>query len=60
VLGPFLTTHGTMTSWWMGVRDHFSPPMVGCNIGSGGGNFSKVKLLVANWIGNGNGYSSVF
>jgi len=27
VFGPFLTTYGTMTSWWMGVRDHFSPPL---------------------------------
>ena len=27
VLGPFLTTHGTMNSWWIGVRDHFSPPL---------------------------------
>ena len=25
--------------------------MLGCNNGGGGGNFSKVKRLVANWIG---------
>ena len=26
-MGPFLAIHGTMTCWWMGVRDYFSPPL---------------------------------
>ena len=32
-------------------KSHPQTHILGCNNGGGGGNFSKVKLLVAKWIG---------